>query len=191
MWFYIHRAHPVKPGFPGHKIFITNLENYVQPFIRYEVPDVVEWEGNEKSCSCNASLPVIKDVSGRTDDILYIKQDEGGYQMIHPYRIMVPLLHFHEIKEWQVVQRKRNCLELFIVPKANQSIDVNKIKTALHKSFIHSQVSGTVEWKIKEVTAIHPDQKTGKKHRIRSTIAPPAPVSGRFFLHIYRPLLMY
>src|SRR5205807_2343614 len=53
---------PVEPGRPGEKVLITNLYNQVQPFIRYEIGDVVAI--SPAPCPCGSPLPLILQVQG-------------------------------------------------------------------------------------------------------------------------------
>ncbi|MGB9858160.1 MAG: phenylacetate--CoA ligase family protein [Dictyoglomaceae bacterium] len=53
-----------------YKVIGTSLWNYVMPFIRYEIEDLVEISKDYK-CSCGRGLPIkIKKIIGRVDDIL-------------------------------------------------------------------------------------------------------------------------
>ena len=58
---------PVGYGVRSDKVLITNLSNYIQPFIRYELTDRIIVH-NEK-CKCGKSSCWLE-IEGRTDDIL-------------------------------------------------------------------------------------------------------------------------
>jgi len=72
----------VPPGLPGAKVLATNLINYAQPLIRYELTDSV----------IESPLPnpagrlwrCLLSVDGRTADILYFPGQEGGTVAVHP-----------------------------------------------------------------------------------------------------------
>jgi phenylacetate-CoA ligase len=162
---------PVPPGQFGHKVYLTNLENYVQPFIRYEITDVTAWD--DKTCNCGITLPLIKDVSSRTDDILYVRNPEGSYQIVHPYWIMVPLLHIHAIKEYQVIQSERNALDVSLVLHEGQSMDLSLVEQSLRDSLSSSKVAAEIALNVKSVAKITPDPKSGKIRRIHSAVGPP------------------
>lgn len=52
-------------------VVVTNLENRVMPFLRYEVGDeMVLPESSE--CACGRTLPVLGRVHGRSDDVLEV-----------------------------------------------------------------------------------------------------------------------
>jgi phenylacetate-CoA ligase len=163
----------VEPGTLGHKVYLTNLENYVQPFIRYEVTDVVSWA--EAPCPCGRRLPMIQDVSGRTDDIIYLAGERGGFQVLHPYWIMVPLLGCQDLKEWQVVQEGRQRFTVIVVPMEGSAIDEGKIIESLDKSMAEAKVEVRPEWQVERAERIAPDPVSGKVRRIWSKVGPPLP----------------
>ncbi len=158
----------VPPGAFGHKVLLTNLENLVQPFIRYEISDVVAWE--EAPCPCGSPFPRIKGISGRTDDILYVGGSDGPTEAIHPYWLMAALLERHEIRDYQVKQIARNDLEVSLVPVQGRALRLAEIEEALRASLKRSEVETTVRFHLEAVDGIAPDPVTGKARRIWSSV---------------------
>lgn len=99
---------PVGYGVLSDKVLITNLSNYIQPFIRYELTDRVIVH-NEK-CKCGKSSHWIE-IEGRTDDIL---EFESGV-LIAPMSFYKILEEIKEITRFQLVQRAKNKLELRMI----------------------------------------------------------------------------
>lgn len=99
---------PVGYGVLSDKVLITNLSNYIQPFIRYELTDRVIVH-NEK-CKCGKSSRWIE-IEGRTDDIL---EFENGV-FIAPMSFYKILEEIKEITRFQLVQRAKNKLELRMI----------------------------------------------------------------------------
>jgi phenylacetate-coenzyme A ligase PaaK-like adenylate-forming protein len=70
-WFVLEpvdaQKRPVAPGEWSHSALLTNLANYVQPIIRYELGDRIMVAADP--CHCGSPLPTIT-VEGRTDDVL-------------------------------------------------------------------------------------------------------------------------
>ena len=62
---------PVKPGGIG-KIFVTNLNNYSMPLIRYQIGDIGVTAENPE-CSCGRKTPLIKGVVGRHMEVFKTK----------------------------------------------------------------------------------------------------------------------
>ena len=57
----------VAPGEQG-RILYTSLYNYAMPLIRYDVHDMCTL--TDDSCPCGRGLPLMKDIVGRTDDLI-------------------------------------------------------------------------------------------------------------------------
>jgi phenylacetate-coenzyme A ligase PaaK-like adenylate-forming protein len=165
---------PVPAGQFGHKVYLTNLENRVQPFIRYEIPDVVAY--SDSLCPCGSPLPLLKEVSGRTDEILYVSGPHGRYDVVHPYALMVPLLHRDDVSAYQVKQVARDVLEVAVVPTAGVVPATSEIALALLESLRSSRVGADLRVAVRCVDRIEPDPKSGKTRRIWSAIGAPADV---------------
>ncbi len=48
----------------------TSLHNYAMPFIRYKTGDLITVLPEEKPCKCGRKLPLIKEIHGRSQDII-------------------------------------------------------------------------------------------------------------------------
>jgi phenylacetate-CoA ligase len=94
----------VPDGSAGHKLLITNLFNYTQPLIRYEVSDMLAM--SPEACPCGRPLRLIAKMEGRSDDIIYLKGPEGRDIPIHPIHFHSALGTFPEIKQYRIVQEE-------------------------------------------------------------------------------------
>ena len=65
-------------------IIVTNLENYVMPFIRYDLGDLVLLPGNNR-CTCGRTLPLLGKVLGRNDDILEYEGRKYYFHFFYNY----------------------------------------------------------------------------------------------------------
>lgn len=74
------RGHPVAPGRPSRSVLLTNLANWVQPLIRYDLGDSITLLG---PCACGSALPALR-VCGRRDDILTLRADNGSPVLLAP-----------------------------------------------------------------------------------------------------------
>jgi phenylacetate-coenzyme A ligase PaaK-like adenylate-forming protein len=102
---------PVPDGVQSDKILLTNLFNYTQPFIRYEVTDRVVM--HHEPCACGNPSPWLT-IEGRTDDIMTFREN-GKEIKIAPLAIYATLKEIHEIQRFQLVAHKQNKLELRII----------------------------------------------------------------------------
>jgi phenylacetate-coenzyme A ligase PaaK-like adenylate-forming protein len=103
-------GNPVADGVLSDKILLTNLYNYAQPFIRYEVTDRVIM--HHESCPCGNPSPWIE-LEGRTDDITVFIQD-GKEISIAPLAVYAVLKEVENLRRFQVLVYSDNRIELRI-----------------------------------------------------------------------------
>ncbi|MGM9538807.1 MAG: hypothetical protein ACI3VN_10800 [Candidatus Onthomonas sp.] len=96
---------PVPYGQQSAKILVTNLANYVQPIIRFEVTDRVRL--HNEPCPCGKP-GLWLELEGRTDDILTFSCGKR----IAPLGLYAILKEIHGIQRFQVVQTEPDLLSL-------------------------------------------------------------------------------
>jgi phenylacetate-CoA ligase len=87
---------PVPPGEMGSRLLVTNLFNYAQPLIRFEVTDLVATE--PEPCPCGRTLMRLRSLRGRAEDVLRL---DGV--AVHPLQFGVVTAD-PDVREFQVVQ---------------------------------------------------------------------------------------
>ncbi|MEG2460658.1 MAG: AMP-binding protein [Clostridia bacterium] len=127
---------PTRYGAFSDKVLITNLSNYIQPFIRYEVTDRIIVH-NEK-CKCGKSSCWLE-IEGRTDDIL---EFENGV-LIAPMSCYKILEGIKEIVRFQLIQKSSKKLELRLVANEKE-IAFDKAKKELQE-FLNTKNISNVE----------------------------------------------
>lgn len=105
-----------RDGNSSGTLLITNLWNRSTPFIRYENGDKISLR--ESECECGAKFPVIRNVEGRTADILKF---ENGQCFVCPPHLFGDM----HIDGWQVVQTGPLKVEVRLAQKGR--IDRNYI----------------------------------------------------------------
>jgi phenylacetate-coenzyme A ligase PaaK-like adenylate-forming protein len=92
---------PVAPGRPGAKVLLTNLINYAQPLIRYELTDSVV----ESPLPNPAGRPwrCLLSIDGRTADILYLPGPDGATVPVHPSVLGSAVAPLAEVGEYAFV----------------------------------------------------------------------------------------
>lgn len=109
----------MKPCLPGSigKVYITTLNNFVMPLIRYEIGDVAIPAKNQ-ICSCGRGLTLIKSVRGRDVNLFRTEKGElidGEY-----------FTHLFYMKGWvrkfQVIQKRLDLIEI------NMELSFEKVK---------------------------------------------------------------
>ena len=106
-------GNPVPDGVLSDKIYLTNLYNYTQPYIRYEVTDRVIM--HHEPCGCGNPSPWIE-LEGRTDDVTTFTEGEKEIK-IAPLAMYAVLKEVHDIRRFQLLVYPENRVELRIEEK--------------------------------------------------------------------------
>lgn len=99
---------PVPPGVQSDKLLLTNLYNFSQPFIRYEVTDRIVL--HDEPCPCGNPSPWIE-IEGRNDDVLALVED-GETIRVPPLAVYATLKEVHCLRRFQLVVHPGNRMEL-------------------------------------------------------------------------------
>ena len=161
---------PVIPGQPGDKVLLTNLYNLIQPFIRYEIEDVVTV--SPQSCPCGSPLPLILKVEGRTDELLWIRVGDQNRQ-IHPFVFVDMLDEYPAVGWYQVLQVERNRFLLRAAPAPGRIIDLPGIHEIIHRGLRHYGLADSIHLDVEITNQVGPDPKSGKLKRITSLVGSP------------------
>lgn len=121
---------PVAYGVQSDKVLITNLANYIQPFIRYELTDRIIV--HNEPCRCGKQSHWLE-IEGRTDDTLTF---DNGIK-IAPMSFYKILEEIKEISRFQLIQRTSSLLELRLTAK-DRTAAFSKAQSAL-LAFLHQK----------------------------------------------------
>jgi phenylacetate-coenzyme A ligase PaaK-like adenylate-forming protein len=166
---------PVPPGRPGDRVLLTNLYNTVQPFLRYELRDVVTM--SPTPCPCGSPLPLILKVEGRTDEVVWIR-DGDRFRQVHPYVFVDALDDYPALGWYQVVQEERNCFRLRAAPAPQRRLIRDELRNVLDRGLERFGLAGLVDFDIEIVPDLAPDPQSGKLKRITSRLGPPQPAAA-------------
>lgn len=100
---------PVAPGQTG-RIVATKLLNLDMPLIRYDTQDLAQLDPDDRLCACGRTLPRLRKVLGRNDDVV-ITAD--GRRIVQIDRIFDPC---YDIREAQIIQEQIGQFTLKVVP---------------------------------------------------------------------------
>ena len=106
-------GNPVPDGVRSDKILLTNLFNFAQPYIRYEVTDRVVM--HHEPCGCGNPSPWIE-LEGRTDDVISFLE-KGETVRVAPLAIYAVLKEVHGIRRFQVLGYPGNNIVLRLEEK--------------------------------------------------------------------------
>jgi phenylacetate-CoA ligase len=116
---------PVADGETGSKVLITNLANFVQPIIRYEIGDRVTMA--TEPCGCGSRLPLIARVEGRNSDLLTI-QTSSGAREVSAGIFQVAIESLLDVREYQLIQAANDRVRVKLEPLANEDFDLERAK---------------------------------------------------------------
>jgi phenylacetate-CoA ligase len=124
------------------EILATSLHNYAMPLIRYKTGDLAFILPEEDVCSCGREFRLLREIGGRTVDILVTP--EGGY--VHGWFFLYIFWEYMKgVKEYQVVQEKIDKIVVKIVPE--EGFDESLLKSI--ENIIHQKSRNwNVEFKI-------------------------------------------
>jgi len=147
---------PVPSGETG-KILVTDLHNYAMPFIRHENGDLgIPLVGK---CSCGRGLPLMKEVTGRTSDIII----GAGGKKIHGEFFTHLFWDKPWVKQFQAIQDRNRNITIKIVGEQAEESEIEAIRAIIQQEvgseikldilfvdFIDSTKSGKYRFTISE-----------------------------------------
>jgi len=101
---FLENNEDVSPGELGD-ITITNLTNFKMPLLRYKIGDL--GVPLDLECSCGRSLPLVKNIKGRNDDLIVLPSGK----LVLPEEIINLFLNVYEfdrIKQLRIIQQKKS-----------------------------------------------------------------------------------
>ena len=151
------QGQPVPVGQAG-EIVVTHLATGDFPFIRYRTGDVAVMD--DRRCICGRSLPMLKEIQGRTTD--FVVTADGA--VMHGLALIYILRDLPGLRSFKVVQHSRNNTEVLLVPDA--SFDQATAFAKIIEGF-KRRLGAAVDIDVKTVEAIAPE-KSGKYRYIVS-----------------------
>jgi phenylacetate-coenzyme A ligase PaaK-like adenylate-forming protein len=148
---------PVPNGTRSEKTLVTNLANYTQPFIRYELNDRIII--HDETCECGNPFRWLE-IEGRTDEML----DFGDGVRVAPMSLFALLKPIHEIKRYQIIRHDGNRLEIRLAADNKQAaFEIAKTALSGYLASVHTEAKIYLS---KEEPQVHP--KSGKFRAVYS-----------------------
>lgn len=140
-------------GNESAEIIVTNLNNYIFPFIRYRIGDIAELTSQQ--CDCDINLPIIKNIHGRIHSSIITPH---GKEIPNGFFSVYLEYYYESIYQYQVIQTKKDEITLKLVPaKKIEKETLDKIK-----KWVMDLCENTMNVKIVLTDEILPG-KNGKK----------------------------
>lgn len=159
---------PVPDGTAGCKVLLTNLYNFVQPIIRYEIDDIVRL--SSAACPCGKFLPLIQSVEGRMKDQLWMV---AGGKTHNPYFLFqAAMQHETNLAEHQILQTGFNKFVLRAAPQYGRPVSSAQLRKYVDQIFAAEGLAEVISLEIQIVDRIVPEA-SGKVRRARNLFSPP------------------
>ncbi len=118
----------VKPGELGY-VVVTRLDAFAMPLIRYYLGDLAVQGERTPNDSYELGFPLIDKIIGRDTDI--IRTASGKYMVVHSFTGIFE--HIPEVKQFRVIQRNLNEIEIEVIPDQGFSEAVyRKVEKIIH-----------------------------------------------------------
>lgn len=135
------RHRPVRAGETSHTVLVTNLANWVQPVIRYDLGDRVCMLAGR--CACGSPLPAMT-VEGRTDDTLRLRSALGEWVALPPLALATVIEDAVLVHRFQLVQTAPDGLSLRLAGAAGTRTGAWKRARAAMQAYLERQGLGNV-----------------------------------------------
>jgi phenylacetate-coenzyme A ligase PaaK-like adenylate-forming protein len=169
---------PVRPGERSEKILVTNLYNFTQPTIRYEMQDSVI--PRDEPCPCGSPLPVVE-LIGREDDTFYCEAPDGAYLAFPPMSMESLMLELKGYRMFQIRQVERNRIRITFVPAQEEDPEGVRRRIQEHTSayFTRHGLGGAISVDVEAVAEVERMQVSQKSKQIATLVGPPPDLERR------------
>lgn len=146
----------------ARRVVVTDLYRRTQPFIRYELNDLLEIGGRD--CACGSAFRVISRIHGRSDSIFTLRTASGGEVKLMPDYVRRSINQASEhIIEYQAIQHGNEDIEIKL--DLAEGADRAAIEGAIVGNLAHwadraGGRLGTVRF------SAHPPQRDPESHKL-------------------------
>ena len=158
---------PVPPGTPGAKVLITNLVNFAQPLIRYEISDAITLAAGDNPTG--RPYRRIAAIEGRRAETLQLRARSGGQAAVHPSALGAAFASSPEVHQYQFVFDGR-VLQARVVLDPDAPAELpDRLRRSLERAI---EATGALppSVDIKPVTALEREPGPGQKILLVKTV---------------------
>ena len=172
---------PVSPGTTGAKVLLTNLLNYVQPIIRYEIDDRITISPD--LCTCGNKLPLVSNIEGRANDQFWVITHKGEKSELPNLIFKEAFMLLFDIAEYQVIQTGTNQFRVLVELVPGSSLTIERVRESIEEVLRVEEVAAALEYDIEIVPKIFLDQKSGKLRRFTNKAGQPNATLAEIIRH--------
>jgi phenylacetate-coenzyme A ligase PaaK-like adenylate-forming protein len=152
------RGEPSAPGEISHTVLLTNLANWLQPVIRYDLGDRVTRLA--APCPCGSALPGVR-IDGRRDDIVSLRSPRGARVRLPPLALATVIEESTDVHRFQLVQEAPDRLGLRIGPGERDRDAAWKLAAPALRAYLERQGLPNVRLALRREPP-RPDARSGK-----------------------------
>jgi phenylacetate-CoA ligase len=157
---------PVPDGEIGAKVLVTNLANYTQPIIRYEIGDMLTM--STEPCGCGSNLPLIDHVEGRDSDVFEIKTEKGT-RSLQPTIFELALGRMLDVREYQLIQEENTRFRILVEPLPGKTVDQGRAEKVMHEQLREYGLEQQLQIKVEAVERLTNDGEQKFKRVVSKT----------------------
>jgi phenylacetate-CoA ligase len=146
-------------------VVITTLNNFAMPLLRYKMGDLAKI--SNKSCSCGRSLPLLKDIEGRVNNMVVTPEGKISSGLVFYYISRSMIEKNGGIKKFKVIQDNIDQITFQIVKDKDFKADT--LQSLVKKT--HAYLSPNLRVNFQFFTDI-PDKTEGKIIHFVSNLQP-------------------
>jgi len=151
----------ILPAGESGEIVVTHLATRDFPFIRYRTGDVGVLE--DRPCSCGRTLPLLKEVQGRSTDFLVARNGT----VMHGLSLIYIVRDLPGVRQFKIVQENLDLTRILLVTDA--AFEHDRLPEIEHAA--QARLGGDVAVEIDLVDEIPPEQ-SGKYRYVVSKVVP-------------------
>ena len=159
----------VPPGTPGAKVLITNLVNFAQPLIRYELTDAVTLA--EGPNPAGRPYRRIAAIEGRSAEVLHLPARGGGATAVHPSALGAAFAPVPEVRQYQFLYDGRGLQARVVLAPDAPAGTLDRLRRSLERAI---EATGAVAppVDVRPVTALQREPGPGHKLKLVKTVRP-------------------
>src|SRR6185369_8278010 len=145
---------PVPNGHRGAKVLVTNLANFAQPLIRYEIGDIVTMAAD--GCNCGSNLPLLQSVEGRDSEMFEVETSRGT-RLLQPMIFQIALARILEAREYQIIQQENSRFRILIEPLPGQRFNRERASAIMDEQLREYGLDQLLDVELEVVQRLAPD----------------------------------
>ena len=146
------------PGPDCGPLRLTNLYNYTQPLIRYELTDEIELA--DEPCPCGWPFTWAKRIAGRAEEVLWFERANGSKDYVHPAALMG--ISVPGLQKLQAIQTGPREMLLRLKTTGDPASVILEVKRQLSRALGPKHLDREVTLRTQIVEEIRNDPSTGK-----------------------------